>query len=371
MIFIAGISIALFISALLLAKKDKSKSDNLLLIWMVIQAIHLSFFYLFNTNQLYQYPFLLGLQFPLPLLHGVFLFYYVSAVTNQYPKKKFTFYLHLIPALIAFIYLIPYMCLPALEKIEIFKNNGKGYETFQSVLIMATFLSGIIYFIWSLLLLAKHKKRIRNQFSTIEEINLNWLRLLIYGLGFVWALVIITQNDSIIYVGVSVFVILIGFFGIQQREIFHNPKPSLEPILKEERIVLKKEKKEDTKKEKYAHSGLTDEVAEKQYNQLLYLMNDQKLFKNSELSLSQLAGELDIHPNYLSQIINEKEDKSFYDFVNAFRVEEFKRLITIEENKKFTLLTLAFECGFNSKSSFNRHFKKLTGQTPSVYAKSV
>ena len=96
-------------------------------------------------------------------------------------------------------------------------------------------------------------------------------------------------------------------------------------------------------------------------------MSEEELFKNNELLINDLAAKLDIHPNYLSQVINEKEGKNFYEFVNSYRLKEFKRLIALPEYKRFTLLSVAFECGFNSKSSFNRYFKKETGQTPSQY----
>lgn len=74
--------------------------------------------------------------------------------------------------------------------------------------------------------------------------------------------------------------------------------------------------------------------------------------------MSDLARQLDIHPNYISQVINSVEQKNFYDFINEHRVEEFKQLVSLPENQHFTLLALAFECGFNSKTSFNRNFKK-------------
>jgi YesN/AraC family two-component response regulator len=80
-----------------------------------------------------------------------------------------------------------------------------------------------------------------------------------------------------------------------------------------------------------------------------------------------LADELQIHPNYLSQSINEQEGKNFYDFINYLRVEEFKRISTLPENKKYTIQTLASDAGFNSKSSFNRYFKKVTGLSPSEF----
>lgn len=77
--------------------------------------------------------------------------------------------------------------------------------------------------------------------------------------------------------------------------------------------------------------------------------------------MSDLARQLDIHPNYISQVINSVEQKNFYDFINEHRVEEFKQLVSLSENQHFTLLALAFECGFNSKTSFNRNFKKAMG----------
>ncbi len=372
MLVIAGISIALFISALLLSKSDKSKPDYILLIWMIILAVHLAYFHLFFNGELYKYPILLGFQFPLPLLHGVFLYYYVSSVTHQLPKRNFSLILHLIPTLAAYIYLIPFMLLPAAEKVAVFKSGGQGYEAFQLILLTATSISGIVYFIWSLILLKKHKERIQSEFSTLEKINLNWLRFLTYGLGLVWLLVIFTQNDGIIFIGVSIFVILIGFFGLQQKEIFGRENKPVEldlPVLEKNEVEVLPT--EVLNKEKYAKSGLTEDAAVRHYAQLMSLMKDKELYKNADLSLSQLALELGIHSNYLSQIINEKEGKSFYDFVNYFRIEEFKHLIAQESNQQYTLMTVAFDCGFNSKSSFNRHFKKNMNMTPTEYLKSV
>lgn len=362
MIFIAGISIALFIAALLLVKKDKSKSDVFLFLWMILNAIHLTFFYLVFTEEIHNYPYLLGWMFPLPLLHGVLLYYYVSSVTNQFPKNKWIALSHLIPALITITYSIPFFLLPAEQKIEVFKQDGKGYETFMLVLLIGIFISGVAYVVWSSLLLRIHKKRIRDEFSNIEEISLNWLRFLTYGLGAIWSIVIFTQNDTLIYIGVSVFVILIGFFGSQQKNIFGT---------KEIVIITNENEEEDEiiSKEKYSNSGLSEEKADKYYEQLSEIMIQDKIYTHSELSLSDLASKLEIHPNYLSQIINKHENKTFYDYINEYRIEEFKRLISIPENQQFTLMAVAYDCGFNSKSSFNRYFKKITNQTPSQYVK--
>ena len=101
------------------------------------------------------------------------------------------------------------------------------------------------------------------------------------------------------------------------------------------------------------------------------MMVHDKLYTNPELSLNELALKLNIPPNYLSQIINEKCGKTFYDYINECRVEEFKKRIILPENRQFTLMTVAYACGFNSKSSFNRYFKKITELTPSQYIKEL
>lgn len=364
MIYIAGISIALFISALLLNKKNKSRSDIFLFIWMLFLAAHLFLYYINFTRFLYQMPHLLGIEIPLPLIHGVLLYFYVSAVTNQFPRRRWLAVLHVLPISIGYLYLIPFFLSSPEEKVEVFNNGFLGYEGFMTYGLILIFISGIVYVLWSSILLRKHKRNIRNQFSDIEEVNLRWLQFLTYGLGVVWSIVIFTNNDVYIFSGVTVFVVLIGFFGVQQRTIFEDRK----------QVVVSPEGKppevlDDRKK--YARSGLTDQLAQDIYVKLMHLIVDEAYYKKNELSLNELATELAIHPNYLSQIINEREEKSFYDFVNTFRVEEFKRLVKDPKNKQFTLLALAFDCGFNSKSSFNRYLKKNTGQTPSQFAKSV
>lgn len=366
MIFIAGISIALFISALLLVKKDKSKSDVYLLLWMLLNVAHLSFYYLNYSGTLYDYPHLLGIQLPFPLLQGVLLYFYVASVTNQEPKQKWMTFAHFLPPLLAYCYMISFFIRPAAEKIEIFKlQGGEEYAGFMMVLQICVFLSGIIYVVWCSYLLYKHKKNIRSQFSDIEEISLSWLQFLVYGLGVVWCLVIITQQDHIIYQAVAVFVILVGFFGVQQKNIFKN-----EPIQNHSITTTDKQPTiTESPKEKYQSSGLSNQHAESHFKRLNDLMEEEDLYKNSTLSLSELAKEMDLHPNYLSQIINDKGGQSFYDYVNTFRVNEFKNLIAQSKNEQFTLMALAYECGFNSKSSFNRYFKKITGVTPSQFAK--
>ncbi|MEZ4905955.1 MAG: helix-turn-helix domain-containing protein [Spirosomataceae bacterium] len=83
--------------------------------------------------------------------------------------------------------------------------------------------------------------------------------------------------------------------------------------------------------------------------------------------MADLAQKLKTNPSVLSAAINQNFGKNFNDFVNEYRIEEFKKQIQLPENKKLTLLAIAFDCGFNSKATFNQAFKKLTGQSPKEF----
>ena len=96
-------------------------------------------------------------------------------------------------------------------------------------------------------------------------------------------------------------------------------------------------------------------------------MKQEQLYLDPELDLKGLAGRLDFSPHHLSQIINKGSQRNFYDFVNHYRLEAVKALLTNPDHDHRTVLTLAFETGFNSKATFNRFFKKATQQTPSQF----
>jgi AraC-like DNA-binding protein len=182
---------------------------------------------------------------------------------------------------------------------------------------------------------------------------------------------VIFANDDWVFGAVVLFILFIGFFGIRQVGIFN---PTISPTFKDtaentipvsELETVAVDKVAD--RPKYMRSGLTTDQAEMLHRSLNLLMREQKVFREGELSLAELANRLNTLPNYLSQVINEREGKNFYDYINTIRIEEFKRLAVSPDSRKYTLLALAQECGFNSKSSFNRYFKKVAGMSPSEY----
>jgi AraC-like DNA-binding protein len=368
MFYLGGVGLAFFLTILLLSKNKKTVADKILGAWLFFMTIHLLLFYFWKEGL---YPQLLGVALPLPLIHGPFLFLYTLALTNRMLSLKVSL-LHFIPFLFVFIYVTPFLALPVEQKLLTFKNKGAGYETFNLIKTVATMASGVLYVTLSSIVIRKHRNSIANQFSYKEKINLDWLQYLIYWIGVIW-LFVIFRNDDWIFGATVLFILFIGFFGIRQVGIFHSTQSHASDNNEKATIIAEEIEKYTTQeslseeKRKYQKSGLSLENSEALHRKLIELMNQEKLYCESELSLTELASRLNTQPNYLSQVINEREEKNFYDFINTLRVDEFMRLAIIPENRKFTLLALAQQCGFNSKSSFNRYFKKVTGQSPSQF----
>jgi AraC-like DNA-binding protein len=157
-----------------------------------------------------------------------------------------------------------------------------------------------------------------------------------------------------LFLTLSVFVILIGYFGFKQKVLFSSDS-------QEEQIITKENKV------KYASSRLTEEDSIKYINNLMELMQTDKPFLRPNLTILELASDLNITTHSLSQIINENYKLNFFDFINKYRVEEVKEKIANVKYNDYSLLGIALDCGFNSKSAFNRIFKKFTGQTPSEF----
>lgn len=371
MFHIAGIIISSFLALLLFTKKGRATADLILALWLVLIAVHLLCYYLLISGTYPDFPYLLGLEIPLPLIHGPFLYWYTATLTSQ-RSKKFPWWIHFIPTAAGYMLLAGFFAQPLAQKIRIYQEQGAGYETITWTIRRAIIPSGVLYVMLSLMLLRKHSVNIAKQFSYSEKINLNWLVYLTIGIGVIW-LSVIFGNDISTFILVDLFVLFVGYFGIRQAGIFTNG------ILQGASINTDKEDTNEreaiaelvpdspgtvAEKIKYKKTAISEEVMSKIHQELTQLMQAEKLYKNPELGLDELAGRLSVSSNTLSQVINSMEQRNFYDYINDFRVKEFQRIVVLPENSKFTFLSIAFEVGFNSKTSFNRNFKKATGLSP-------
>lgn len=372
MFHITGIIISIFLALLLFTKKGKSTADFILALWLAVIALHLLCYHLLISGMYVEFPYFLGIEIPLPLIHGPFLYLYIATLVDQ-RNKRLHWFIHFIPATIAYLLLSGFFIRTFAYKINVYQHYGLGYEKLISILRLPIIPSGIIYVVLSLVLLKKHSINISKQFSYTEKINLNWLVYLTIGMGAIW-LSVIFGNDISTFMLVDLFILFIGYFGIKQVGIFTNRMVNSQ-LPGTDSVALSDPEEEDNdpgdsslaigiEKTKYIKTAVGPELMSKVHKELTLLMQTEKLFKDPELNLDGLAGRLGVHSNTLSQVVNSMEQRNFYDYINDFRVKEFQRIAVLPENSTFTLLSLAFEVGFNSKTSFNRNFKKATGLSP-------
>jgi AraC-like DNA-binding protein len=136
-------------------------------------------------------------------------------------------------------------------------------------------------------------------------------------------------------------------------------------------LAQKEETKDNKPTESYQKSGLKKSDADKYAKMITKLMQEEKLWLNPEVNLKEISQHIGIPQHYITQILNEQLNKNLYTFVNEFRANEVIRLFKEEKYKNWSIIAIAFEAGFNSKSSFNTFFKKFTGKTPSEYRKEL
>ena len=158
--------------------------------------------------------------------------------------------------------------------------------------------------------------------------------------------------DYGISLAMTVFIYVVGYLGYRQPEAFAGelwPQAFLAP--------------------KYQNSSLTPSASRSLLDRVREYVEQEKPYLDNELRLSGLADQLDVSIHHLSQVINEQLGKSFSDFINEYRVEEAKRLMANPRYKERYVISIAYEAGFNNKTSFNKAFKVQTGLSPSQYRK--
>lgn len=214
----------------------------------------------------------------------------------------------------------------------------------------------------------KHQKKILSFSSNTLEIDLNWLEYIIFSV-ILLSLVITFYNiffnsillDAFINGFLLIFVLIVAYNSLKQKEIF-----PLDDSQRKEIILINEEEQPGELKRKI----LPDDDLIKFKLKISELMNDQKPYLDSELNLIKLAELIKISPHQLSYIINAGFNENFFQYINKYRVQKAKELLLNEAMNKLSILGIAFESGFNSKTSFNTTFKKITGQTPSEFKKT-
>lgn len=256
--------------------------------------------------------------------------------------------------------ILPFFYLISMITEEIFRSETGIYEIIQVILIL---IQVLWYSILSYLRIRKHQKKIETFSSETSGINLFWLEyiiilvLVISILVFLYNLIYYKVNLNLFMNSIFLLVIYgIGYFALRQKEIYPSDEKIRQDLeLINQEIVSVNRKKIISDSDLVVHKTALNK-----------LMTEQQPYLDSELTLMKLAEITQLSAHQLSYIINTGFNDNFFGYINNYRIEKAKQLLR-QSDSKYSILGIAFESGFNSKTTFNNTFKKITGLTPSEF----
>ncbi|MCK5148628.1 AraC family transcriptional regulator [bacterium] len=375
--YIIGTAQALFFVVLILTKRGKVLSDYLLALFIFLLGSELFFTYCQATQLYPRIPQLAVLDIYFWTLLGPCLLLYTQTKTTgreQFEKRNL---FYLIPALIATIAFAGYL------KIDVVLFNVKECNGFQWFARNVWFFNMPIFIIAALFRIHRHQKAIKNYYSYSHSVDFKWLAFLTYGFSvfllFLYTSYLIYRITSVPmpetynfkWLILTSYVFGLGFYGYRQKGVFDDNSELSQQTVSETSNINNKTESFYNGGRSYQKSGLMQEDAEMMAQQLIALMEREKPYLDSELRLASLAEKLNVTPHNLSQVINSFCGKSFFEFVNSFRIDEAQKILSDPNKQMYKMMTIAYDSGFNSKTSFYAFFKKSTSMTPAQYQKNL
>ena len=351
---------AIVLSVLLVLKRPREQSNfflALLVFFFALMALNIALVNVLAARGLFQ----IFRYFQLELLYGIgpALYFYTRSISDpefKFSKKDF---IHFVPVVLEFIF----------YRTAFYRLGADGlYQTpphpYTKIYLGEQWLgilSITVYTLVSLRLLYRYQVWLKQHYSNLEKKSLDWLKIpvIVYSAFWIgWNL--LTEIDRFVFdralretyflpafVGLAAVTNWIGFKG------YLRSQPGVAGYSKN------------------APKGETREFDRELSEKITALMEQGQPYLNPDLDLSGLSALLEANPKQVSHTINRSFSKNFYEFVNQYRVEAFKKRMQQPGSGKMTLLGHALECGFNSKSTFNDVFKKATGKTPSAYVRTL
>ena len=360
-----GFSLGIF---LLCIKSHKNRANIFLGILLLAFLCFVIPTFLYSFHLLDDFPHIIKTYPLVAFLTGPLVYFYARSCTQKSFRVKPWMYIHFVPFLIGILLHLPFLMKTGAEKFAFHMHFLKTLDHQEPI-----WLNGIktlfvlIYYFASLRVISHYRKNLPNAASSIDKSIHRWLILFTSVLMMrIGAVIIIAlgmeSNVLTLFVFFSLFIFYMAVFIclILKPEYFHRfPHQVLIPDSTEE------------KRQKYESSTLKATKKDNYLARVIEYVENHHPYRQAELSLTQLSEMVDIPSHYLSQTINEKLNCNFLDFINRYRIEEIKEKLIDPSLSHYTIMSLAYESGFNSKTAFYSTFKKQTGTTPSSFKKSM
>lgn len=362
-----GISQSFFAGLLMATKKPLTYAGKVMTAWLFLFCIEMIFALINRTVlEVYSFPFL-------AFTYGPLLYLYIRHMTK--PELKFTPWntLHFVPFVIFFATSVIFRKEPIFDNLSGFFLTDR-FIPLRIIYSVSFFVSVTGYSVLSFIEVHRHQKRLKDMVSyTSARLTLGWLKIIsisfyagyfvVFLLGGIDIIAGLLHFDPyvMIFVFIALFSFMYAFYAIRQPEILTFPE--------EKRIVT--EEPPDPDAGRYARSGLKEKQAEEYLSTLLRHMDDKKPYLAGDLTIGDLSASTGIPRHHITEVLNEKYGRNFFSFINEYRVREVISRIGDPKYQHYTILAIAFDSGFNSKSTFNTFFKAYTGKTPSAYREQL
>lgn len=383
----SGALLGLILSVALLLSRGGNRLANRILagFMAVLTAYLISLVFIHNHWATRSNLVLLGVC--MLFLNGPGLYGYVRAMTSQMDRLRAADAIHLLPFLVVLVYALFFES-GQVDLTERMRQARGGWPpTVLSALAIFYYLLLMAYCLASVWLLRRHQHIVMHQFSNLRGINLRWLRNLcmlcagIALLGLAIALLRLSGSFELwprgIYSMLLMLVVFytIAFMAVAQPMIFIQPPDGPgagELDTRGSRATVEPDPFDNetgggNAVAQYRTSSLTRQQAEACWQQVQDYLTVHKPYVQNELRIADLAEMLDIPVSHLSQAINQVAQLSFYNLINGYRVRAAQGLLV---DTSLPASSIAYDAGFNSESTFYKHFKQATGMTPRQYRKA-
>lgn len=414
-LLIIGTFEALFLILLIISKRERRISDFFLGFIFFSFALSIGFTWLeiFNAENGYPFPWALNISWIFIFLHGPALWFYIKSLSITGFRFQPVYLLHFVP--FAGFFIAQYFAFFSLDpshRIQLVISNAFQEWTLYKISVVGIGISTFTYYLWGLKQIRDRRKRLKRHFSRIDNKDLEWLRILIivslvvyagnvglFNLDLVFDIAPYHVLMLVAYSFASVYILVLGFFGLRQGNVFiSNMNAAADAGIRTEQemgmdtaqgkrsgddpAVIAEEgagklsgadqlgRSSNQGKASEADQGIVVEADQGKQSFILQLtkfMEEQQPYREPEITLSKLAGMMKVTPEYLSEILNKHLHHSFFDFINQYRVEEFKLECLARENAHLSIMGIAYNSGFNSKAAFYRAFRKYEKISPTDY----
>ena len=355
-----GLSVSLFLIVLLMRNREKKPADVLLILWFFTSFLHLLFYFLGFNYLLVGQHWIIAIGNSLPVLHISINALYIDVLRSKPIRNRIYIYGAIF---LMYIFIFYYMSTSGSILQKGILLNYAPTAAWWTYYVPPSFL--LIYVLtgsYILRSIQSYRFNLKSLYSSNIHTNTTWLGYWFwsYLLGSVLVILFIIFMDielisvNAAYILVS-FILSLQVFFVGQLGIPNNFKFTEAP---------------DTFF-KYRASGLKYEKKGLLKDKLLDYLDATTPYLNPDLSLKDLAEGMGLPPYQISQLINESLQTNFYDLINQYRISTFKERVINPKYSHMSILGIALDCGFNSKSGFYKVFKKQTGMSPSEYKKSV